>query len=56
LILKQRTTGRPRALTEAQIERVLAWHAELQQLKPARKRLGTRRQLAAQLGERCSAT
>lgn len=44
------TIGRPRALTDAQVAMVLAWHEEILAWKALRKAIKTRRQLAQELG------
>ena len=43
------TVGRPRRVTDVQIRTILAWQAELVQLKAARKAVKTIRQLAREL-------
>lgn len=43
MVAKRSTIGRPRALTQEQVDLILAWHAQ-------RKTLKTLRQLAAELG------
>jgi hypothetical protein len=43
------TVGRPRRVTDAQIRIILAWRAELVELKAARKAVRTTRQLAREL-------
>jgi DNA-binding transcriptional regulator YhcF (GntR family) len=43
------TVGRPRRVTDAQIRIILAWRAELAELKAARKAVKTIRQLAREL-------
>jgi len=44
------TIGRPRALTDAQVDAILAWHTKILEWKAMRKTLKTQRQLARELG------
>lgn len=44
------TIGRPRALTQEQVELILAWHDAVRALNAQRKTLKTLRQLAKDLG------
>ncbi len=44
------TMGRPRALTDLQVEAILAWHAQIVEWKARRAALKTLRQLAQELG------
>ena len=44
------TIGRPRALTQEQVNLILAWHDAVRALSAQRKKLKTLRQLAEELG------
>jgi hypothetical protein len=44
------TMGRPRVLTDAQVETVLKWHEEVLAWKALRKAIKTKHQLARELG------
>ena len=44
------TIGRPRALTQEQVNLILAWHDDVRALSVQRKKLKTLRQLAKDLG------
>jgi hypothetical protein len=43
------TIGRPRLLTDKQVELILAWHRQILSLKALRASLKTQKQLAAEL-------
>ena len=43
------TVGRPRVLSNAEVTRILAWHAELMKWKAQRASIPTLRQLAREL-------
>ena len=49
LVMKS-TIGRPRALTQEQVDLILAWHDAVRSLSAQRKSLKTLRQLAQELG------
>jgi len=44
------TMGRPRSLTDLQVEAILTWHAQILEWKAKRATLKTLRQLAQELG------
>jgi transposase len=44
------TVGRPRRLTDSQVDQVLAWHAAILELKAKRSSIKTIRQLAKEFG------
>jgi hypothetical protein len=44
------TIGRPRVLTDEQVERILKWHDAILKWKAGRSKLVTLRQLAKELG------
>jgi len=44
------TVGRPRRVTDAQVEQILAWRAAILELKAKRSSIKTIRQLARELG------